>query len=250
MIHESLSSLALPIESLLPLEGNPRRGNVDAIAASYNEFGQVKPIVVKDNGDKTYTVLAGNHQLQAAKSLGWTEMAAIVLDADDKAAIAFAIADNRTVELGHTDETALFEMLSSVSDDYSYLFEQLQWDDFEIAALSEHAEKYDDDYVQGYIAPEIVRPIEAIATQDPTTGEKRLEAKPDIDTGAAVSLGSTAINSSGAEKAVVQYTLVFDSAAQQRRWYDFIRYLKSSPVYEGDTTAERLFEFIEAHSDF
>ena len=71
-----------------------------------------------------------------------------------------------------------------------------------------------------------------------------------MDTDDAVSRGSTAVNVSGSEKAVVQYTLVFDSSDQQRKWYDFIRYLKSSAVYGGDTTAERLFEFIEAHSDF
>lgn len=250
MIHDNLSSLRLPIERLMPLEGNPRRGNIEAIAASYRQFGQVKPIVVRDNGDDTYTVIAGNHQLEAAKSLGWTEMAAVVLDVSETEAVAFAIADNRTVELGYTDDSALFDMLTIISAEYGDLVESLQWDDFEMAALSEHAEKYDDDYVQGYIAPEIVRPIDAVAATDPETGERRLEAKRDIDTGAAVSMGSTAINSSGSSKAVVQYTLVFDSADQQRKWYDFIRYLKSSPVYDGSTTAERLFEFIEAHADF
>lgn len=250
MIHNNLSGLSLPIDSLVPLEGNPRRGNVDAIASSYKKFGQVKPIVVRANGDNTYTIIAGNHQVQAAKSLGWTEIAAVVLDVDETEAVAFAIADNRTVELGYTDDSALFEMLTMISEEYSDLVQDLQWDDFEMAALSEHAEKYDDDYVQGYVPPEIVRPIEAIATTDPSTGEKRLEAKSNVDTGAAASMGSTAINSSGSEKAVVQYTLVFDSADQQRKWYDFIRYLKSSPVYDGSTTAERLFEFIEAHADF
>lgn len=250
MIHENLSGLRIAIDALIPLEGNPRRGNIDAIAASYKQFGQIKPIVVRPNGDNTYTVIAGNHQVEAAKSLGWHEIAAVVLDVDETQAIAFAIADNRTVELGYTDDSALFEMLSMISEDYGDLVQELQWDDFEMAALSEHAEKYDDDYVQGYVPPEIVRPIDAIATTDPATGEKRLEAKRDVDAGAAVSLGSTAVNLSGSEKAVVQYTLVFDSADQQRKWYDFIRYLKSSPVYDGSTTAERLFEFIEAHADF
>ena len=70
MIHESIKKLAKPIDKLLPLENNPRRGDVDAIAASYAEFGQVKPIVVKDNGDDTFTVIAGNHQVEAAKKLG------------------------------------------------------------------------------------------------------------------------------------------------------------------------------------
>ena len=67
-IHPSIKKLAKPIDSLLPLEGNPRRGDIGAIAASYREFGQVKPIVVRDNEDGTFTVIAGNHQLEAAIS--------------------------------------------------------------------------------------------------------------------------------------------------------------------------------------
>jgi hypothetical protein len=43
---------------------------------------------------------------------------------------------------------------------------------------------------------------------------------------------------------------VFDSSDQQRHWYDFIRFLRSSTVYEGATTAERLMMFIDAHGDF
>jgi len=42
---------------------------------------------------------------------------------------------------------------------------------------------------------------------------------------------------------------MFDDADQQRHWYDFIRYLKNSTVYEGDTTAQRLMMFIDAHTD-
>lgn len=52
------------------------------------------------------------------------------------------------------------------------------------------------------------------------------------------------------QKSVVQYTLVFDNPEQQRRWYEFIRFLRSSAVYGGETTAERLIEFIEAHAEF
>ncbi len=46
-IHESLIELAVDIDVLSPLDGNPRRGNVEAIMASYREFGQIKPIVIR-----------------------------------------------------------------------------------------------------------------------------------------------------------------------------------------------------------
>ena len=66
MIAPDLQSLAQPIDTLHLLDGNPRRGNVDAVARSYERFGQRKPIVARRDG----TVIAGNHQLLAARSLG------------------------------------------------------------------------------------------------------------------------------------------------------------------------------------
>lgn len=52
-----------------------------------------------------------------------------------------------------------------------------------------------------------------------------------------------------APKAVVQYTIVFDDPDQQRRWYDFIKWLRNEPAYDGDTTAGKLISFIDAHSE-
>ena len=114
-IHPSLKSLAVDIDTLDYLEGNPRIGNVEAIMASYTEFGQVKPIVAKKNEDGTATVIAGNHQLEAAVNLGWEQIAVIFLEADDKKAIAFALADNRTMELGYTEPELLTDMLLEIS---------------------------------------------------------------------------------------------------------------------------------------
>ena len=122
-IHPSLKSMAVSVDALTPLEGNPRVGNVDAIMASYSEFGQVKPIVARKNDDGSATVIAGNHQLEAAKALGWDKIAVIFLDADDKKAIAFALADNRTMELGYTEPELLTDMLLEISDYYPELLE-------------------------------------------------------------------------------------------------------------------------------
>ena len=95
-VHESLKDLLVPLTDLQPLENNPRIGNVEAIISSYDEFGQVKPIVIRLNEDEQATVIAGNHQVEAAKRLGWTHIAAVPFDGDDKRAVAFALADNRT----------------------------------------------------------------------------------------------------------------------------------------------------------
>ena len=98
MIHnitENIQGLAVDIELLIPLENNARRGDVDAIMASYSKFGQVKPIVAVTGDNGELTVIAGNHQLEAAKRLGWQQIAVSVVDMSTTDALAFALADNR-----------------------------------------------------------------------------------------------------------------------------------------------------------
>jgi DNA modification methylase len=111
MIIDSLKNLAVPIENLQALPGNPRLGDVDAVAKSLQRFGQRKPIVArKDDG----VIIAGNHTWQAAKKLGWTEIAVAFVGDDDVTAKAYALADNRTAELGSYDEQALIDLIEEV----------------------------------------------------------------------------------------------------------------------------------------
>jgi ParB-like chromosome segregation protein Spo0J len=87
--------------------------NLDAIAASLNRFGQRKPIVIHRG-----VVLAGNGTLEAAKSLGWTEIevAEVPDDWDIDTAKAYALADNRTAELAEWDESELAKQLLELQD--------------------------------------------------------------------------------------------------------------------------------------
>lgn len=136
MIHESIAGLAVPVESLRLLSGNPRRGDVEQVAASYERFGQRKPIVALTDG----TVIAGNHQLQAARKLGWTHIAVVFVDDDDSTARAFAAADNRLGVLGGYDLDALRDLLNGVNlygtgftaDDLAQLTPPVPMDDFPI----------------------------------------------------------------------------------------------------------------------
>lgn len=244
-IHPSLADMAVDIDTLLPLQNNPRVGNVEAIMASYAEFGQVKPIVVRSNDDGTSTVIAGNHQLEAARRLGWSHIAAVELAGDNARAIAFALADNRTMELGHTDPELLNSMLADITDIYPELMDDLGWDDFEMAAMGEQVKRLsaDDILSEGYIPPQIVNPF--IPTDDVDDAKP-----PKVSTQSEIATRGVGVTGvSAGAKAVVQYTLIFDDADQQRRWYDFIRFLKNSTVYEGDTTAQRLMMFIDAHTE-
>lgn len=117
MIAEDLKPLIRPIKSLKPLPGNPRRGDVDAVAKSYERFGQRKPIVALVDG----TVIAGNHQLAAAKKLGWKEIAVVYVDDDNETAKAFALADNRIADLGTYDSEQLMAMLTEIKDNKELL---------------------------------------------------------------------------------------------------------------------------------
>lgn len=260
-VDKSLHSLLVDITTLIALPGNPRRGNIDAIIASYSEFGQMKPIVIRPNDDGTSTVIAGNHQVAAARKLGWTHIAAVPMDADDGKAIAFALADNRTSELGKTDPALVTDLLSDVIDNYSELFNELGWDEFEIAAMEEDAfemERSAEKRENKEYLPPVVQPIADLGEKILSALVKRDEdGEPQIVAPSNVSHEDVAIQGSGlvtgqmpnAPKAVVQYTIVFDDPEQQRRWYDFIRWLRSEPSYDGETNAEKLISFIDAHSE-
>lgn len=113
MIADQLQTLAVDINTLHNLPGNPRRGDVDAVMRSYERFGQRKPIVAKRDG----TVIAGNHQLEAARRLGWDSIAVVFVDDDDATAAAFALADNRTSDLGTYDDMDLAALLEQVALD-------------------------------------------------------------------------------------------------------------------------------------
>lgn len=107
-----LSVQSVRIASLTPDPTNARKHskrNLDAIAASLEDFGQRRPLVVTAAG----VVIAGNGTLEAARSLGWTHVS-ITRTPDDwtyEQARAYAIADNRTAELAEWDAEVLADQL-------------------------------------------------------------------------------------------------------------------------------------------
>lgn len=158
-IHESLRPLAIPIDQLHFDPANARKHdqrNLDAIAGSLAKFGQRKPIVVQRQG---MIVRAGNGSLAAARSLGWTKIAAVVVDEDDVAATAFAIADNRTAELASWDEDVLGDLLASLRDDPDFDHLLTGFTDAEIARL--------EGAVEGRTDPDEVPDLPEEATTEP-----------------------------------------------------------------------------------
>lgn len=98
-ITPGLKALAVSIAKLIPDPNNAREHperNMRAIMLSLAQFGQAKPLVVRKTDN---VVIAGNGTLEAAKLLGWTKIAANVVDYSSADAIGLGLADNRTAEL-------------------------------------------------------------------------------------------------------------------------------------------------------
>jgi len=202
----------------------------------------VKPIVVIQNDDGKYTIIAGNHQFEASRRLGWDSIACTVFEGDANKAMAFSYADNRTSDLGGYDEDLLMNLISEVGHDYSNLMSGLGMDEFEMAAIENSLNNSESEILTSteFIPPVMIENEEEYVAPVVPKGSEM-----DVAT-----LGSTAIPGMKKPTAVVQYTIVFDSVEQQSRWYDFVKWLRSTPEIDGNTTAERLLEYLEAHCEF
>lgn len=134
-IAKDLEPLAVEIKKLKPAAKNPRKGDIAAIKASYERFGQRKPIVAHR---KTKEVIAGNHQLSAATELGWDKIAVVWVDDDEATATAYSVADNRIGQLGEWDVENLVDALSEIDplDLNATGFSEADYEDF-MALLDE-----------------------------------------------------------------------------------------------------------------
>lgn len=100
------------ISSLTPDPANARNHdskNLDAIANSLRLFGQRKPLTVTPDS----IVVTGNGTLEAAKQMGWTEIAIARTPVgwSYEQIRAWALADNRTAELAEWDSATLADQL-------------------------------------------------------------------------------------------------------------------------------------------
>lgn len=100
-----------PIGRPIPYERNSRvhsESQLEQLARSLEEFGQVKPIIVDEKDE----VLAGHGTLAAANRLGWATVKVLVIkDLSDEQKRAYRIADNRIALNSAWDEDMLkFEM--------------------------------------------------------------------------------------------------------------------------------------------
>lgn len=89
---ERLRDMLVPVDDVRPHPNNPRRGDAERMYDSLVRFGQMKPIVVDEQG----TIITGhNLHAVAVERLGWSHVAAVALDGvDDVTAFEYLVADN------------------------------------------------------------------------------------------------------------------------------------------------------------
>ena len=110
-ITAGIVELAQPIDSLVPFPGNARKHATGTLVESLRVNGQYRPIVVQAS---TRFVLAGNGTLLAVRELGWTHVAATVVDVDEQAARRIVAVDIRASDLAWYDQAALADLLSGI----------------------------------------------------------------------------------------------------------------------------------------
>lgn len=121
-IVDDLLPLARPIESLVPDPANARHHpdrSIETLKVLLQKYGQRKPLVVRRDG---MVAEAGNGLLTAARALGWTHVAAVLVDDDEKTAAEYGLADNRSAELSVWDPVALPKAMLVAGE-----FEALGW---------------------------------------------------------------------------------------------------------------------------
>jgi len=114
-----------PIESLKPNPRNPRRTFRDEelteLAESIRERGIIQPIVVRDAGDGSYEIIAGERRWRAAQRAGLHDVPVAIVDATDVQSLEFAIIENvQRADLNPIEEAsgyvALMEQCNHTQD--------------------------------------------------------------------------------------------------------------------------------------
>lgn len=132
MKNARMQAEMVDIASLVPDPANARRHNprnIEAIKSSLTRFGLQKPCVINAQGQ----IIAGHGLVEAAKALGWKQVAVVRTKLEGVEAAAFAIADNRTNELSEWDYESLAQSLEEIGKDID--LSDLGWEPHELEPI-------------------------------------------------------------------------------------------------------------------
>lgn len=104
---------AVPVDRLVPHPENPRRGEMGALSRSLGAHGFYGAILAQEG---TGVIIAGSHRWRAAVKRGRKTVPVLWLDVDDDRARRIMLVDNRTSDLASYDDSALADVLASLSE--------------------------------------------------------------------------------------------------------------------------------------
>lgn len=112
----------VPVGACKPHPGNYNRhdeGQIADLRLSLQKFGQVRSIVVQDDGAGGYLLVAGHGLHAAAAAEGLTELRADVIPADwpPVKVIAYLAADNELARRGSPDEAQLAALVRQIEEE-------------------------------------------------------------------------------------------------------------------------------------
>ncbi len=133
----------VPVSSLTPSPYNPRRISDEALSglrSSIKRFGLVVPILV----NKNYQVIGGHQRLRIVKESGAKDTTVVVVDLPEHEEKALNITLNSAHIAGEYIEEDLSELLESLENTDTELYESLRLDAFsdnDLQELTDNAEE-------------------------------------------------------------------------------------------------------------
>lgn len=95
--NEKAKVINVPIAMIIPNPAQPRRSfsehELDSLAQSIRQNGLLQPLIVRKIGN-TYELIAGERRMRACQKAGFTTVACIINDCDEKQSAVFALLEN------------------------------------------------------------------------------------------------------------------------------------------------------------
>lgn len=116
----------IPISRIRPNPFQPRKTfnpeELSDLESSLSASGLLQPITVRRVGD-AYELIAGERRLRAATNLGWTEIAALIKEMDDRSSLVMALVENlQRSDLNPIDEARGYQRLV---DEFGFTHQQV-----------------------------------------------------------------------------------------------------------------------------
>jgi len=110
----------LPLEKLKANPNQPRRQfdeeALRELADSIREHGVIQPVIVEEDGDGTYLIVAGERRSRAARLAGLREIPAIIRNYSDERRLEVALIENvQRADLNPVEEAAAYRRLMELT---------------------------------------------------------------------------------------------------------------------------------------